>query len=455
MAPLSKEKRIKRAHELLHGFELNDGQLKRIITLLNDEFDRGLQGEQNAGVSMLITFVRDVPTGNEIGKYMALDLGGTNFRVLTVELDGEKAAIDTETCEIPESLMIGPGRDLFDHIAFCVYQFIASRKIVAEFLPIGFTFSFPCLNANLASAKLIKWTKGFKCADVEGEDIAELLRGALIRKRPKGCNTRVDIVAVINDTTGTLMSCAHRNRNCRVGIIVGTGTNCCYMEKLECVKKWPLPPDNQPKQVIINCEWGAFGDNGRLAEFRTIWDQNVDTESLNPGSQLYEKMNSGMYLGEVTRQIIITFHSEGILFVGSPLPDIAEPRTFSTKHLSRIASKQPQSVEKVFQKMQCKSHDQVDVELMEFICKKVITRAAHLISAGCACVLDRIDREHTTIGYDGSVLRYHPTFRQQIEDKLKQLSGKKFNLMLSEDGSGRGAALVAAVAWQKLKNSKP
>lgn len=174
-------------------------------------------------------------------------------------------------------------------------------------------------------------------------------------------------------------------------------------------------------------------------------------ESLNPGAQLFEKMNSGMYLGEVARQILITFHKEGILFVGCPLPDIAAPRTFSTKHLSRIASKQPQSVQKVFQKMQCERHDDVDVEIMEFVCKKVITRAAHLISAGCTCVLNRLDREHTTIGYDGSVLRYHPTFRKQIEAKINELTNKKFNLMLSEDGSGRGAALVAAVAYEKMK----
>ena len=28
-------------------------------------------------------------------------------------------------------------------------------------------------------------------------------------------------MAVVNDTTGTLMSCAHKNRGCGVGLIVG------------------------------------------------------------------------------------------------------------------------------------------------------------------------------------------------------------------------------------------
>lgn len=34
----------------------------------------------------------------------------------------------------------------------------------------------------------------------------------------------IDVMAVVNDTTGTLMSCAHKNRECRVGLIVGTFT---------------------------------------------------------------------------------------------------------------------------------------------------------------------------------------------------------------------------------------
>lgn len=31
----------------------------------------------------------------------------------------------------------------------------------------------------------------------------------------------IDVMAVLNDTTGTLMSCAYKNPNCRIGLIVG------------------------------------------------------------------------------------------------------------------------------------------------------------------------------------------------------------------------------------------
>lgn len=58
---------------------------------------------------------------------------------------------------------------------------------------------------------------------------------------------KIKICAVLNDTTGTLMSCAWKNQNCRIGLIVGTGTNACYMEKLERVELWDDPVDDPPQ----------------------------------------------------------------------------------------------------------------------------------------------------------------------------------------------------------------
>ena len=39
-------------------------------------------------------------------------------------------------------------------------------------------------------------------------------------------------------------------------------------------------------QVLINTEWGAFGDNGCLDFIRTEYDRELDTYSINPGKQL-------------------------------------------------------------------------------------------------------------------------------------------------------------------------
>ena len=98
-------------------------------------------------------------------------------------------------------------------------------------------------------------------------------------------NASVDVVALVNDTTGTMMSCAFNNPDVSAGLILGTGTNACYMESLDNVPKW-TGDQNDPREVIINTEWGAFGDNGSWNHLRTAFDEKVDRESINPGMQL-------------------------------------------------------------------------------------------------------------------------------------------------------------------------
>lgn len=39
--------------------------------------------------------------------------------------------------------------------------------------------------------------------------------------------------------------------------------------------------------MIINTEWGAFGDKGELDFIKTKWDEAVDAGSLNPGEPIY------------------------------------------------------------------------------------------------------------------------------------------------------------------------
>jgi len=40
--------------------------------------------------------------------------------------------------------------------------------------------------------------------------------------------------------------------------------------------------------MVVNTEWGAFGDDGCLDFIKTEYDQEIDKTSLNPGKQLYE-----------------------------------------------------------------------------------------------------------------------------------------------------------------------
>ena len=62
------------------------------------------------------------------------------------------------------------------------------------------------------------------------------------------------------------MSCAWKEPKCRIGMILGTGTNACYLEDVKNVGTWDGVKDDQdlPQHVIINTEWGAFGEKVSL-----------------------------------------------------------------------------------------------------------------------------------------------------------------------------------------------
>ena len=64
--------------------------------------------ERESSVKCFPTFVRSLPNGNELGKFLSLDLGGTNFRVIVMELTPDKEFLmDNKIYAIPQSIMTG------------------------------------------------------------------------------------------------------------------------------------------------------------------------------------------------------------------------------------------------------------------------------------------------------------------------------------------------------------
>ncbi|CAJ0575391.1 unnamed protein product, partial [Mesorhabditis spiculigera] len=438
-----------------------DAKLKDMMERLNAAFDKGLAADTaaSASVRMLPSYVRSVPNGTEEGDFLALDLGGTNFRVLLIRIHNRQAEMKSKIFRVPDLVMKGTGDGLFDHIAACMAQFMEEHglKGSARCLPLGFTFSFPCKQEGLTRARLINWTKGFNATGVENEDVVDLLRSACQRRG----DIDIDVVAILNDTTGTLMACAFLENSCQVGIIVGTGTNACYMEKLSRCCKLEGEMELNDDEMCVNTEWGAFGDHGEMQTIRTEFDDEVDQGSINPGRQLFEKMISGMYLGEVVRVVLARLAREGLLF-GGDTAAISKKGAFPTKYISEIESELMEDDERTFSKtlqiledMGIEGVSQLDCIHVATVCTMVSTRAAYLTAAGIATILNRMRKRYVTVGVDGSVFRFHPTFPKLLDEKIDQLidGDLEYQLMLSEDGSGRGAALVAAVAT-RMKNER-
>lgn len=94
----------------------------------------------------------------------------------------------------------------------------------------------------------------------------------------------MDVVALVNDTTGTQLAIGIKDPECHIGLILGTGTNACYMENLSAVPKFS-GDRSRYSQVIINTEWGAFGDDGKLDSYLTDFDMELDKLVVNKGQQ--------------------------------------------------------------------------------------------------------------------------------------------------------------------------
>ncbi|KAG7480962.1 hypothetical protein MATL_G00061710 [Megalops atlanticus] len=437
---------------VLETLRLSREQLLEVKARMTEEMNRGLSRETHAGASvkMLPTYVRSTPDGTERGDFLALDLGGTNFRVLLVRVrNGKRRSVEmhNKIYAIPQEIMHGTGEELFDHIVHCIADFLEYMGMKGATLPLGFTFSFPCHQNKLDQGILLKWTKGFRASGCEGEDVASLLKDAIHRRE----EFDLDVVAVVNDTVGTMMTCGYEDPQCEVGLIVGTGTNACYMEEMQNVEI----VEGDEGRMCINMEWGAFGDQGELDDFCTEFDRAVDENSTNPGKQRYEKMISGMYLGEIVRNVLLDFTAKGLLFRGRLSERLKTRGIFETRFLSQIESDRLalRQVRSILQHLGLTSSTCDDSILVKEVCSVVSCRAAQLCGAGLAAVVDKIrqnrglDQLRITVGVDGTLYKLHPHFSTIMLNTVRDLAPQcNVTLVQSEDGSGKGAALITAVA---------
>uniref|UniRef100_A0A3P9IS52 hexokinase n=1 Tax=Oryzias latipes TaxID=8090 RepID=A0A3P9IS52_ORYLA len=462
----------RKVDEILSNFKLSEEQQQLVKDRMRAGLEAGLRSQGPFTIKMLPSFIFHKPNGKEHGKFLALDLGGTNFRALLVRFKKQKSRIYHKIYTIPLEIMQGTGEELFDHLAQCVCDFLDYMGVKNARLPTGFTFSFPCEQTAIDTGKLVTWTKGFNATDCEGHDVVGLLREAIKRRN----DFDLDIVALINDTVGTMMSCAYEDPRCEIGLIAGTGTNLCYMEELKNIKKLhqksgtaekdqETPEKENGKEtdgetrrsnMCINTEWGGLGDDGSLDNIITAFDTEVDQNSVNPGKQRFEKLTSGMYLGEIVRQVLLDLTRRGLLFRGHISECLKKPGIFETRYLSQIESDHLAllQVRSVLQKLGLDStcHDSI---IVKQVCGAVSRRAAQLCGAGMAAVVDKIrqnrglDHLNTTVGVDGALYKLHPHFSQILQETVKVLAPQcDVTFFPSEEGSGKGAALVAAVARQ-------
>lgn len=412
--------------------------MRQIIKDFHSEMERGLTGEY--GSLKMIPSYTDRPAGSEKGRFLALDLGGTNFRILEVELkgNGRSRVLRQEKFELDKRYIKGSGGKFFNLIADSIKEFLKKSRVSKDKgTGLGFTFSFPLEQKSVDSGVLLCWTKGFDIRGVTGRDVVKLLKGALSGRGIPG----IRICAILNDTVGTLAARSYADPDCDMSVILGTGTNACYVEKISNVEKIALPP-TRTGNVIINIEWGNFN---KLKN--TSYDRRLDRESDNPGKQILEKMVSGMYLGEAARLIIKDLVKNKKIF--------QRRGSLKTEHMSIIENDRTARLSKIsvlLKKIGTRPPTFKERLLIKKTCEAVSRRASRISAAAMVGVVTKMDprlsRRHA-IAIDGSVYEKHPHFSKNVRSAINEILGPKarrINLVIEKDGSGKGAAIIAAVA---------
>ncbi|MCI6869423.1 MAG: hexokinase [Selenomonadales bacterium] len=419
---------INKLNEVIAAMELDSDQLKEIAQAYRQDMVRGLKGEEDSTLQMLNSYI-GLPSGDEQGYYLALDLGGTNVRVLLIRLDGGSRYEEVKKLVRPlvteEYNLINKESSpekLFGFIADMIAE--AVEGLDAEKIYLGHAFSFGSKQENIYNARLIKWSKEFAVPGVEGQVVNDLLKKALAEKGI----TNVEPNSVINDTVAILLAAAYERPDTTIGMIYATGYNACYIESY----------GGFETPEIINMESGGFA---KL--MRTEYDARLDAMSQTPGSQQLEKMISGRYMGE-----LITLIFNDVLPEGKHFDKVMTSIDISAMLSDDDAYTKTKSIIK-----EKAGFDACDfgASSLRRLAEAVSVRSARLAAAALAGAIwqvagtGKVRPQHVAI--DGSVYAYMPGVKENLLKALYEILGEDAaNIMpvLVSGGCGLGAAIAAA-----------
>ncbi len=280
-------------------------------------------------------------------------------------------------------------------------------------IPLGYCFSYPAIPTPDGDATLITWTKELFVPDTEGCLVGKMLLEQL-HKQSIYCSS----VTVINDTVASLMAGQiEQKADNYIALVVGTGTNMATFMEPDIIPK--LKDDliiDSP--IPINLESGNFNP-----PHLTQWDNFLDSRSVNPGTQRFEKAVSGGYLGQLLK-VIDSLNNFESTINSEKLVQLAYESHRANKYQSDLA----------FQ---------------------ILERSAKLVSASLAGLIKFLNAYRTIhslrIVAEGGLISGAPDFKKTIEGTLKSLLSV-FNLseinieFVQIDNSNLLGSAVAAVS---------
>ncbi|KAK7991754.1 hypothetical protein PG988_000548 [Apiospora saccharicola] len=342
--PRTIENFLKEAEELLMG-PLDGDRLNDFSSQLKLQFRERMQSHAE---SMLPSYNHLLPSGKETGQFLALDVGGSTLRVALVELRSrdmpgrECSIVRIDTFKITPELKLLEGMAFFDWMAARIKDVLSdgdTQGCDPEIpIPMGLAWSFPVEQTSLGSGLLLGMGKGFLATDgLLGQDL-----GAILENACENVGLNVQLGAIVNDGSATLLSQAYVHSSTRFGLILGTGTNIAVHLPVSAFGrgKFGKRPEtwfDSASHVIVNTELGMFGKDILPM---TRWDKLLSAAHPRPDFQPLEHFVAGFYLGEICRFALIEAIEETGLLGGVVPPSLEKPYSLDTATLSKIEADQ-------------------------------------------------------------------------------------------------------------------
>jgi hexokinase len=366
-------------------------------------------------------------------KAIAVDAGGTNFRVSLISFDKEK----NYTIEYLQNYPMPGTYGAMDANAF--FDVIAQRlaPIADKARDIGFSFSYPAEITPHRDGIIKYLVKELKVNGAEGLYLGENIKLAL--KRAK-LNDDKNIV-VINDTVVALLGgkAAYPTQfSGYIGFILGTGFNSCYVEKSSNIGK--ISSKKQRDTMIVNMESGGYDKllRGNL-------DRELDCSAKDPGVHQLEKMISGAYIGQLARLVFNFAADKGLLGVQTA-SRINELKDLPTLELSLfLAEPKGQNILAAL----CANDD--DIQMLYGIAEVLIERAAFytavVLSASAVMSVKTSDRE-LCISAEGTTFYRLKNLKEKttyyLDEYLSRI-GLCAQIIKVENSAVTGAAIAALI----------
>lgn len=402
-------------------------RLDKISSAFLDEMERGLSGHSASSLLMLPSFALVDSEIKLNQKIAVIDAGGTNLRFGCVWFD-ENGKYHIENFK--KQPMLGTEEALtkdafFSGMAKLVLPYLAETSLVV------ISFAYPTTITESMDGQIIKLVKELKVSGVDGALIGVELTKQLERLG------KTDVrVMVTNDTTATAFAgraeTIGQNYQSHIGVIVGTGMNTCYPEKMDAIKK--LPDHVGQKRMMVNTESGGFDKI-----LRSDIDKAFDASTTDEGYHVLEKMVSGGYIGGLCDAYIKAAANEN-LFSPSACQALLSVE-LTAIDISEFLTRLPQA--KLCKLIPEKS----DTDALHILLAHIIRRAANLAALQIYALTVKCNQpgDNVCVTVEGTTFYKLPGMQRQTKEFLDLYMTKanlKYNILTVDDAVMKGSAAI-------------